>query len=436
MKKKDRIAIEEKLIKKKEEQRDKERLLQFTQKYYIGGGNNYQVVKQAIKSRAWWTPAASEDFKDANFIWTSWKRDKHIDYLKEKARNEPDQPLKIYGRMDNNKQLTNKKGVFINMREYYNAMGIDPFSILPETFLVKNTGDQEFRKFEEHYNRIKQKIKDTTTQQQNEIKKYLKNQKKERQQALRQKGVYQDEESMDEDYEDNEIKAIKKRFQIPLNTWIIKPGENTNRGVGINVASDMAEIRSLIGSGGGKDSTHIIQKYIDNPLLIHRRKFDFRVFALVTSINKTLKGYFYEDGYIRTSSREFDLTDLSDKFIHLTNDAIQKHAEDFGKFETGNKMSYGDFQRYLNQFHGDLEIDVIKHIVPQMKRLITDTFRATCFKLDPDRLTNSFEMLGYDFMIDENFKLSLIEVNTNPCLETESPLLGRIIPELIENTFR
>ena len=110
----------------------------------------------------------------------------------------------------------------------------------------------------------------------------------------------------------------------------------------------MSEIRSLIGSGGGKDSSHIIQKYIDNPLLIHRRKFDFRVFALVTSINKTLKGYFYEDGYIRTSSLEFDLNDLSNKFIHLTNDAIQKNAEDFGKFETGNKMSYGDFQRYLN----------------------------------------------------------------------------------------
>jgi hypothetical protein len=45
MKKKDRLAIEENLIKKKEEMRDKEKLLQFTQKYYIGGGNNYQVVK-------------------------------------------------------------------------------------------------------------------------------------------------------------------------------------------------------------------------------------------------------------------------------------------------------------------------------------------------------------------------------------------------------
>ena len=157
---------------------------------------------------------------------------------------------------------------------------------------------------------------------------------------------------------------------------------------------------------------------------------------MLTSVNKKLKGYFYEDGYIRTSSREFDLDNLNDKFIHLTNDAIQKQAEDFGKFENFNKLSYGDFQRYLNQYHADLEVDVLKHIVPQMKKLITDTFRAVCFKIDPKRLLNSFEVLGYDFMLEDNFKLSLIEVNTNPCLETESPLLARIIPELIDNTFK
>lgn len=63
----------------------------------------------------------------------------------------------------------------------------------------------------------------------------------------------------------------------------------------------------------------------------------------MTSINKKLKGYFYEDGYIRTSSREYDLNAIDDKFIHLTNDAIQKQDEDFGKFENFNKMSYGDF---------------------------------------------------------------------------------------------
>lgn len=71
-----------------------------------------------------------------------------------------------------------------------------------------------------------------------------------------------------------------------------------------------------------------------------------------------------------------------------------------------------------------------------MRKLITDSIRATYFKLDPFRLQNSFEILGYDFMMDDDFKLILIECNTNPCLETESPLLSRIIPELIESTFK
>ena len=39
-------------------------------------------------------------------------------------------------------------------------------------------------------------------------------------------------------------------------------------------------------------------------------------------------------------------------------------------------------------------------------------------------------------MIDENFKVWLIEVNTNPCLELSSPLLGKIIPNMLENALR
>ncbi len=56
-----------------------------------------------------------------------------------------------------------------------------------------------------------------------------------------------------------------------------------------------------------------------------------------------MKGYFYDEGYLRTSSREFSINNLSNKLVHLTNDAIQKHAADYGKFEAGNKLSYVDF---------------------------------------------------------------------------------------------
>ena len=57
-------------------------------------------------------------------------------------------------------------------------------------------------------------------------------------------------------------------------------------------------------------------------------------------------------------SREFDLDNLDDRYIHLTNDAIQKRADDFGKFESYNKMSFQDFQKFGQR----------RSIVPQLPR--------------------------------------------------------------------
>jgi len=63
-------------------------------------------------------------------------------------KNLNDKSIKFYNKMEQNKQLTNKKGVFINMREYYTLCNEDPFSVLPLTFLVKTgVNDQEFLRF-------------------------------------------------------------------------------------------------------------------------------------------------------------------------------------------------------------------------------------------------------------------------------------------------
>ena len=39
-------------------------------------------------------------------------------------------------------------------------------------------------------------------------------------------------------------------------------------------------------------------------------------------------------------------------------------------------------------------------------------------------------------MIDSDFKLKLIEVNTNPSIEICCPLLARIIPNMLESAFK
>lgn len=46
------------------------------------------------------------------------------------------------------------------------------------------------------------------------------------------------------------------------------------------------------------------------------------------------------------------------------------------------------------------------------------------------------EIFGYDFILDENQKPWLIEVNTNPCLEESSTLLRNLIPRMIDDSLK
>ena len=167
--------------------------------------------------------------------------------------------------------MSNKKALFLNVSTYYQAMGINPFEVaIPLTFNVKapSSSDQEYKKFLRAYKEL--------------------------------------EQSKD------------------ANIWIIKPGENSNRGTGIQVASSLSEIRSIVQqlSSNNGNRTSIVQKYLDRPLLINSRKFDIRGYAMLTSINGVVKGYMYRDCYFRTSSKNFDLSNLHSRYIHLTNDAI------------------------------------------------------------------------------------------------------------------
>ena len=53
---------------------------------------------------------------------------------------------------------------------------------------------------------------------------------------------------------------------------------------------------------------------------------------VITALHGRLRAYFYSEGYVRTSSCEFNLSNVRDKMVHLTNDAVQKQSEDYGCF--------------------------------------------------------------------------------------------------------
>lgn len=52
----------------------------------------------------------------------------------------------------------------------------------------------------------------------------------------------------------------------------------------------------------GRPRTHILQEYI-MPFLYNKRKFDIRTYICLTSANGIAKGYWFQEGYIRTACK-------------------------------------------------------------------------------------------------------------------------------------
>ena len=64
---------------------------------------------------------------------------------------------------------------------------------------------------------------------------------------------------------------------------------------------------------------------------------------------KDVACYVFKEGYLRTSCFNYELNSksLKNRFVHLTNNAVQKNCETYGNYEEGNQMSYKDFDNYL-----------------------------------------------------------------------------------------
>lgn len=66
-----------------------------------------------------------------------------------------------------------------------------------------------------------------------------------------------------------------------------------------------------------------------------------------------------------------------------------------------------------------------------MKDLIIDSFLSVRNKMNPNRRKQCFELFGFDFLLDEDFRVWLIEINTNPYLGTPNKDMVVLVPKMI-----
>ena len=175
----------------------------------------------------------------------------------------------------------------------------------------------------------------------------------------------------------------------------------------------------------------LLQKYIENPLLYNGRKFDMRIWVLLTH---DMKVYLFKEGHLKATSYKFSL-DNKDFFIHLTNYSVQKYSNNFAKFEVGNEISFDEFQINLLKNY-NLNLNVRKDILTKIKKIVEISMKSVKKIININNRKGSFEIFGYDFMFDIDLNPYLIEINTNPGLEISSPLISKLVPRMIDDALR
>ncbi|XP_065053036.1 polyglutamylase complex subunit TTLL1-like isoform X1 [Rhopilema esculentum] len=205
----------------------------------------------------------------------------------------------------------------------------------------------------------------------------------------------------------------------PSSTWIMKPA-GKSQGVGIFLINRLSQIKkwSRDGKGGtflhtASRDTYVISRYIDNPLLIGGKKFDLRLYVLVTSY-RPLKCYLYKLGFCRFCTVKYnaDVNELDNMFVHLTNVSIQKHGDEYNSSH-GGKWTVHNLRVYLEGTRGK---EVTEKLFDEMDWLIVNSLKAVQNVMTSDR--HCFENYGYDIIIDDNLKPWLIEVNASPSLSS------------------
>lgn len=214
----------------------------------------------------------------------------------------------------------------------------------------------------------------------------------------------------------------------PNSIWIMKPLDRC-QGNGIFLIDKLPEVKRRMNQNREniKDQ-YLISRYIDNPLLICGKKFDIRLFVLVTTF-RPLKAYLYGEGFCRLCCERYtnNTNSLHNKFIHLTNTGVQKKCSNFNAIH-GGKWSVNNFKLYLSATRGEA---MVQKLFIRISAIIKHSLKAVQPVIHSGK--HFFECFGYDILIDDTLKPWLLEVNAKPSLNGTTDSDRILKKKLIDN---
>ena len=434
-------------------------------------------LKEYFSHRINWSIISNNNGdNNANFEWKYYSN--RLNYKEYKYDSSvPLKKLKMVNLFEKNYEIGNKKHMFLNLINYCDKKNINVFEIVPFTMIISNSVN-----IQNTLNKI-EKIMDLVNDNKYSKKNIISNQK--------YNEIFNEDKYFDS--LKNQYIYINKNFLSKKNYWIIKPPDlyqgkcieicdsfeefikiskkifkgvdkklipeqldtflkNDNKDNDTNNSESFKNSEKLLTFNNCMNITNyninlnarkklirsrmystneiIVQKYLDNPLLYKNRKFDIRCFVLLDS-NFNL--FFCREGHLKGSSELYNLNNTN-KYIHITNHSLQKNSNNFELYEIGNEMSYKDFKNYL--ITEKIPLEKFDYMINQMKSLIKISFKSVSNKLLKESNILCFEIFGYDFILDNDFKLWILEINNNPGLSISSPVIEKLVPRMMDDAFR
>ncbi|RPA74943.1 tubulin-tyrosine ligase [Ascobolus immersus RN42] len=245
--------------------------------------------------------------------------------------------------------------------------------------------------------------------------------------------------------------SLAANTDLPMNErkwWILKPGMS-DRGQGLRLFSMEEELQAIFdewepesddeaeGSGdedGEGEMTSqlrhfVAQEYVDRPLLVGGKKFHIRTYVLAVG---ALKVYVYREMLALFSAQSYrhpgeaeDVEEVNAELGgHLTNTCLQGAFTDPDSVKTFWSL--------------DLPQEKLEKVFKDIGEIVGDLFEsaARTQRVHFQTIPNAFEIFGLDFVVDQDWKVSVLEVNAYPDFKQTGKDLGSLIEGLMEGTAK
>lgn len=181
--------------------------------------------------------------------------------------------------------------------------------------------------------------------------------------------------------------------------WILKPAL-LNNGQHIKIFKKLSQLEQHYLSANRLGGEHVLQQYLLQPHLLkgpqQGHKYSIRMFVVLTNYSGA---YLYPQGYFNVGLHPYQTNDFTDIRSHVTNEHLSDDEFNVVQIRT---------QQY----------ELFKPFYPQIKAIVSSVISGLQ-QLHPQAFVNdqvqTLAIFGFDFIVDNEMKIWLIEANHAPC---------------------